>query len=56
MAEVTAEPPLNAHTNSKESLVSHIPNIEIESVGNDDNDEYATLKKLQGYPKSFAMN
>ena len=49
MAEVVVEPPFNGHTNPKKPIVSHIPNIEIEGVSNDDNDEYSTLKKLQGY-------
>lgn len=49
MADAAVESPLNALANLKKPISSHIPNIDIEGIGNDDNDEYSTLKKLQGY-------
>ena len=49
MADTAVESPLNILTNLKKPATSHIPNIDIEGIGNDDNDEYQTLKKLQGY-------
>ena len=47
MAAVAVEHPVNALPQSKKQISAQIPNIDIEGVGNDENDEYSTLKKLQ---------
>lgn len=47
MADATVETPLNVVPPHKRQIPSNIPNIDIEGIGNDDNDEYSTLKKLQ---------
>lgn len=47
MAEVAVEHPLNSVHPHKRPIASHIPNIDIEGVSNDDGDEYSTMKRLQ---------
>lgn len=47
MADAAVENPLNVLPPHKKQIPSNIPNIDIEGVGNDDSDEYSTLKKLQ---------
>ena len=47
MADAAVENPLNTTPPHKRQIPSNIPNIDIEGIGNDDNDEYSTLKKLQ---------
>ncbi len=49
MADAAVESPLNASVNFRKPIPSHVPNIEIEGVSNDESDEYSMLKKLQGY-------
>ena len=49
MADTAVENPLNTLAPHKKPMTSNIPNIDIEGVGNDDCDEYSTLKKLQGH-------
>lgn len=47
MADVAVENPLNVIPPHKRQTQSNIPSIDIEGIGNDDSDEYSTLKKLQ---------
>ena len=47
MGDIVVENPLLTVPPHKKQIASNIPNIDIEGVGNDDNDEYSTLKKLQ---------
>ena len=47
MADVTVENLLNVIPPHKRQTQSNIPSIDIEGIGNDDSDEYSTLKKLQ---------
>ena len=47
MAEIAVECPNSIVPPHKKQIASHIPNIDIEGIGNDDIDEYSTLKKLQ---------
>ena len=47
MADVAVENPANVVPPHKKHILSNIPNIDIEGIGNDDSDEYSTLKKLQ---------
>ena len=47
MADVAVEQPLNTVPPHKKYIPSNIPNIDIEGAGNDDTDEYSTLKRLQ---------
>ena len=47
MGDVAVENPLNVVSPHKKQTPSHVPNIDIEGIGNDDSDEYSTLKKLQ---------
>ena len=47
MAEVLVEQPTSALHPNKRHVISQIPSIDIEGVGNDENDEYSTFKKLQ---------
>ena len=49
MADAAVENPLNILAPHKKPMVSNIPNIDIEGIGNEDSDEYSTLKKLQGH-------
>ena len=49
MADAAVENPLNTLAPHKKPMTSNIPNIDIEGIGNDDTDEYSTLKKLQGH-------
>jgi 26S proteasome regulatory subunit T3 len=46
MGDVAVANPMNVIPPHKH-LPSNIPNIDIEGIGNDDSDEYSTLKKLQ---------
>ena len=55
MAEVAAEHPLNIVPPHKKHIASNIPNIDIEGIGNEDSDEYSTLKKLQRHLESVAV-
>jgi 26S proteasome regulatory subunit T3 len=54
MGEVAVENPLSlVQPHKKQSLANSIPNIDsLEGVGNDDNDEYSTLKRLQRHLES----
>ena len=47
MGDVAVENPFNMVSPHKKQTPSHVPNIDIEGIGNDDSDEYSTLKKLQ---------
>ena len=47
MGDVAVENPLNVLPPHKRQTQSNIPSIDIEGIGNDDSDEYSTLKKLQ---------
>lgn len=47
MGDVAVENPLAAIPSYKRQTPSNIPSIDIEGIGNDDSDEYSTLKKLQ---------
>ena len=47
MGDVAVENPLNVVPPNKRQIPSNIPNIDIEGIGNDDSDEYSTLKRLQ---------
>jgi hypothetical protein len=47
MGDVAVESPLNVVLPHKRQIPSNIPNIDIEGIGNDDSDEYSTLKRLQ---------
>jgi len=47
MGDVAVENPLNVVPPHKRQIPSNIPNIDIEGMGNDDSDEYSTLKRLQ---------
>ena len=46
------ENPLNVIPPHKRQTPSNIPSIDIEGIGNDDSDEYSTLKKLQRHLES----
>ena len=52
MAEVSVENPLNVVPPHKKQPPSNIPNIDIEGIGNEDSDEYSTLKRLQRHLES----
>lgn len=47
MGDVLIEKPLNIQPPHKKHSPSNIPSIDIDGIGNDDSDEYSTLKKLQ---------
>ena len=47
MGDVVIESPVNIIPPHKKQLPSNVPNIDIEGIGNDESDEYSTLKKLQ---------
>ena len=47
MADVAVENSLNVMPPHKRQILSNIPSIDIEGIGNDVSDEYSTLKKLQ---------
>lgn len=47
MGDVAVENPLNVVPPHKRQTPSNVPSIDIEGIGNDDSDEYSTLKKLQ---------
>ena len=47
MGDVAVESPFNVFPPHKRQLPSNVPNIDIEGIGSDDNDEYSTLKRLQ---------
>ena len=47
MADAAVENPVNMIPPHKRQIPSNMPNIDIEGIGNDDTDEYSTLKKLQ---------
>jgi 26S proteasome regulatory subunit T3 len=48
MADVAVENPANVAAPLKKQTLNSIPNIEsLEGIGNDDGDDYATLKRLQ---------
>ena len=47
MADVAVEHPLQPLPSQRKQISSSIPNIDIDGVGNDDTDEYSTLKRLQ---------
>lgn len=47
MGDIAVENPLNVLPPHKRQTQSNIPSIDIEGIGNDDSDEYSTLKKLQ---------
>ncbi len=52
MGDVVTENPLNVVPPHKKQVPSNIPSIDIEGFGNDDSDEYSTLKKLQRHLES----
>ena len=47
MGDVAVENSLNVIPPHKRQTPFNIPSIDIEGIGNDDSDEYSTLKKLQ---------
>jgi 26S proteasome regulatory subunit T3 len=48
MADVAVENPMNIVLHKKPALTDTLPNIDpLEGPGNDNGDEYATLKRLQ---------
>ena len=49
MGDVAVESPVNIiQPHKKQTPLNSIPNIDsLEGIGNDDSDEYSTLKKLQ---------
>ena len=47
MSDVIVQNPISTLPPHKKHIASQIPNIDIEGVGHDDNDEYSTLKRLQ---------
>lgn len=47
MSDAAVENPLNTVPPHKKQISSSIPNIDIDGIGNDDTDEYSTLKRLQ---------
>ena len=55
MGDAAVESPLNAIPAHKKHVASNIPNIDIEGIGNDDSDEYSTLKKLQRHLESVSV-
>ena len=56
MADVAIENPVNVVAPHKRQIPSNIPNIDIEGIGNDDSDEYSTLKKLQRHLESVCRD
>ena len=47
MGDVAVETPFNVVSPHKRHTPSNVPSIDIEGIGNNDSDEYSTLKKLQ---------
>ena len=47
MGDIAVENPHHTVLPHKKQIASNIPNIDIEGIGNEDNDEYSLLKKLQ---------
>ena len=47
MADIAVENPSSMISLYKRQMPTNLPSIDIEGIGNDDNDEYSTLKKLQ---------